>query len=99
MSSIFYIDVTSCIGCSPEYTYVYSVQDMAHDVSLYSQDVLMPPNRVLGGSKTYRFGFLWNHETVMPYVMIRKTNLLNTVSTNLMYFVDPKTGQPVLSST
>lgn len=71
-----YIDLTSCRGCSPEYTYTYQVVRTSAGVTFDSMEILQPPAPIVGGSTTYRFYFDVQEDNGMKFVLFAKYNAL-----------------------
>jgi hypothetical protein len=99
--STFVVNLKTCVGCSPMYTYVYEVSGMSPDVKLIKTETKLPQPGVMGGSKTYQFTFAWNRHTAtqLPYVHFRKNNRLGQAVSDMLYTVNPMTLESVLVNT
>lgn len=99
--STFVVNLTTCVGCAPKYTYKYQVTSLSPEVQLLSMETKLPRPGIMGGSKTYQFTFSWNRyqATRLPYIHFRKSNMLGQDVTDLLYTVDPLTLEPVLVDT
>lgn len=99
--STFVINLTTCVGCAPKYTYSYQVTSLSPDVHLLNTETKLPRPGIMGGTKTYQFTFLWDRSTAtkLPYVHFRKSNRLGEAISDDLYTVNPLTMESVLVNT
>jgi len=86
--------LSSCIGCSPQNTFVYFLEKTSPGLILIHATVSVPKKGLLGGSKTFTFQFDKVPGSGFPdLVWVRKTNLAGSLNQILEFQWNPSTGK------